>query len=575
MPQRSLNNFATSFLDAVSPSTTQFRIVRAAPGPLDLPLPAGDFFLLTAFRLVNGREVEHEVMRVNEVELTSTGAYTVTVQRAQEHIGSPTTSSAYAYGVGDLLEARATAGTLDGMLQARDNLRTLADPDEALENLGAGVTGAAVLKAGNAAEARQILGVGTGGGEGGGTVDVDSNGALIAGGTVVAPAYLGPRSSSQITAIHAAIAAGTASYPVGSALVADGGQVWTLQGSGTAARFSPPAAIGVSVLPTRSGNSTTLQSEAGSVMPVSGVASVAVASGLTGFFAQVVRYDAAALNITPASGVQLFYGGVRVTSLQVTNKGAWVLIKPGSAADEYFLDANGAGGAITAIAYTQPDAEPPVLVGTVTPSNVQATSATISWPAATDNVGVTGYRYRRNSSASWITIGNVLTGPLNALTASTPYAPEVQARDAAGNWSASIVGEFTTAAPPVSTKPRFLYAAANPTGDATIFDAAWASATELTGSANGGKSGTFQTVADSTVFTWLLVLASAAPSGIRVFDGTGYGGFSGALASGLQAGGDPADPITAHVPYTAADGSFYKAFRSNGRASNSPILTVS
>lgn len=222
-----------------------------------------------------------------------------------------------------------------------------------------------------------------------------------------------------------------------------------------------------------------------------------------------------------------------------------------------------------------PDTDPPTLTGTVTPSNVQPTTATISWPAATDNVGVTGYRYRRNSSASWIVVGNVLTGSLAGLTATTPYAPEVQARDAAGNWSPSIVGEFTTAAPPVSTKPRFLYAAANPTGDAAIFNAAWSSATELTASADGGKAGTFQTAANSTVYTWIFVLASAAPSGIRVFDGTGYGGFSGALSSALQAGGDPADPITVHVPYTAPDGSAYKAFRSNGRASNSPTLTVS
>ncbi|GHC72548.1 hypothetical protein GCM10007320_08500 [Pseudorhodoferax aquiterrae] len=335
MPQRSLNNFATSFLDAVSPSTTQFRIVRAAPGPLDLPLPDGDFFLLTAFRLVNGREVEHEVMRVNEVELTSTGAYTVTVQRAQERIGSPTTSTAYAYGVGDLLEARATAGTLDGMLQARDNLRTLADPDEALENLGAGVTGAAVLKAGNPAEARQILGVGSGGGSG--TVDVDENGALVADGTVVAPAYLGVRTASQITAIHDAIAAGTATYPGGSELINDAGEVLTLRGVGTAARFTPTSSSEIQVQPIRSGNSTLIQADAGAVIPVSGAAALTVPTGLTGFSAQIVRHDVGTLTVQPAAGVTLFHAGASVGSLSVSQKGQWILIMPGSATNEYFL----------------------------------------------------------------------------------------------------------------------------------------------------------------------------------------------------------------------------------------------
>lgn len=334
MPQRSLNNFATSFLDAVSPSTTQFRIVRAAPGPLDLPLPAGDFFLLTAFRLVNGREVEHEVMRVNAVELTSTGAYTVTVQRAQEHIGSPTTSTAYAYGVGDLLEARATAGTLDGMLQARDNLRTLADPDEALENLGAGVTGAAVLKAGNPAEARQILGVGAGGG---GTVDVDENGALIADGTVVAPAYLGVRTATQITALHDAIAGGTESYPGGSELITEAGEVLTLRGVGTAARFTPTSSSEIQVQPIRSGNSTFIQDDAGAVIPVSGAAALTIPMGLTGFSAQVVRHDVGTLTVQPAAGVTLFHAGASVGSLSVSQKGQWILIMPGSAANEYFL----------------------------------------------------------------------------------------------------------------------------------------------------------------------------------------------------------------------------------------------
>lgn len=345
MPQRFLNNLQSSFLDAVSPSTTQFRIVRASSGPLDLPLADGDFFLLTAFRLVNGREVEHEVMRVNAVALTSTGAYTLTVQRAQEHIGSPNTSTAYAYGVGDLVEARLSAESANGMLQARDNLRTLADKDEALENLGAGATGAAVLKAGNPAEARQILGVGTGGG-GSGTVDVADNGALVAGGNTVAPAYLGARTAEQITAIHAAIAAGTASYPGGSTLINSDGDVLALRGIGASARFSITAPSEVDVAPIRTGNFPTTQADSGTTVPLSGAASTTINTGLVGFMCAFQREDTALFTLTAGAGVTFrrIVDGVStvVSSITATLQGQYVLVRPAASTPNlYYVSVGG------------------------------------------------------------------------------------------------------------------------------------------------------------------------------------------------------------------------------------------
>src|SRR6185436_8410417 len=54
------------------------------------------------------------------------------------------------------------------------------------------------------------------------------------------------------------------------------------------------------------------------------------------------------------------------------------------------------------------------------------------------------------------TVGNVLTGTQTGLVASTQYTIEVQARDAAGNWSASAnTAAFTTAIgiPPTPTGP--------------------------------------------------------------------------------------------------------------------------
>lgn len=336
--QKFLNNFISTFLDPV-PGTSaqrQVRVARDAGGAFDAPMPAGDFVKLTAFRVVNGREVDHEVMTVVAAQAVD-GVYLLTIERAQEKVGSATSAIAHEFGVGDFLEARLTAGAAQSLLQAEDNLRTLGDADEALENLGAGTTGTAVLKAGTAAEARLILGVGTGGG-GSGTVDVAEDGSLVAGGQTVAPAYLGVRTASQITAIHDAIVAGTATYPGGSELITEAGEVLTLRGVGTAARFTPTSSSEIKVQPIRSGASTLVQGDAGSVIPVSGAATITVPLGLTGFSAQLLRHDAGALTVQPAAGVKLFHGAAgEVSSLSVTLKSQWILLMPGAAPNEFYL----------------------------------------------------------------------------------------------------------------------------------------------------------------------------------------------------------------------------------------------
>ena len=77
-------------------------------------------------------------------------------------------------------------------------------------------------------------------------------------------------------------------------------------------------------------------------------------------------------------------------------------------------------------------------------SSITGGTASASWGAATDNVGVTGYRYSLNGGASWT---DPATSPvsLTGLTASTNYTMLVQARDAAGNWSVSSSASFLTA----------------------------------------------------------------------------------------------------------------------------------
>ncbi|WP_165944343.1 S8 family serine peptidase [Micromonospora sp. KC213] len=100
-----------------------------------------------------------------------------------------------------------------------------------------------------------------------------------------------------------------------------------------------------------------------------------------------------------------------------------------------------------------PDTSAPTVPGAPVASSVTATSASLTWPASTDNVGVTGYDVQRSvDGGSYTTVGTPTTNSFTAtgLTASRAYQFKVRARDAAGNVSAySSAVSFTT--PPAST----------------------------------------------------------------------------------------------------------------------------
>lgn len=105
------------------------------------------------------------------------------------------------------------------------------------------------------------------------------------------------------------------------------------------------------------------------------------------------------------------------------------------------------------------DTQAPSAAGTPTASAVAATSVTLTWTAATDNVGVTGYDIVRVSGGSETTVAASATNTttVTGLTADTEYTFAVYARDAAGNRSArSATVSVTTdkgAAPPAWAAP--------------------------------------------------------------------------------------------------------------------------
>ncbi len=92
------------------------------------------------------------------------------------------------------------------------------------------------------------------------------------------------------------------------------------------------------------------------------------------------------------------------------------------------------------------DTTAPTVPGTPAASVTTDRSVTLSWAAATDNIGVTGYQVFRNGTLVGTSATNSYTD--SGLTASTAYTYQVLAVDAAGNQSAkSGTLSVTTQAP--------------------------------------------------------------------------------------------------------------------------------
>jgi YD repeat-containing protein len=172
---------------------------------------------------------------------------------------------------------------------------------------------------------------------------------------------------------------------------------------------------------------------------------------------------------------------------------------------DYSYDAN--GNRITAVVTpgtpVPPDTTAPSAPGAPAFSSIAGTSATASWTAATDNVGVTSYEYQLNAGG-WQSIGNVLTRNLTNLVSGASYTFNVRARDAAGNFGPASSGNFSTPDTVAPTVPSNVTASS---AVSTTVNVSWAASTDnvaVTGYKvfrNGGQIGTSATTsyADNTV----------------------------------------------------------------------------
>jgi chitodextrinase len=155
-------------------------------------------------------------------------------------------------------------------------------------------------------------------------------------------------------------------------------------------------------------------------------------------------------------------------------------------------DAAGNYSAYTADAtFTTPDTEAPTIPTNLTVSSITMTTATASWNASTDNIGVTGYEVYLDGAL--VATVNGTTYNFTGLNAFTNYTVKVKAKDGAGNSSAFTADEtFTTLDTQAPTIPTNL---AISSITATSATASWSASTD-----NAGVTG-YEVYLDGTLVT--------------------------------------------------------------------------
>jgi glucose/arabinose dehydrogenase/chitodextrinase len=191
------------------------------------------------------------------------------------------------------------------------------------------------------------------------------------------------------------------------------------------------------------------------------------------------------------------------------------------------------------------DTTAPTAPASLTATAASSAQVNLSWTAATDNVGVTGYQVERcqgtsctNFAQVTTTASNVLTYSDTGLTASTLYRYRVRAVDAAGNLGAySPIAQATTQGVPDTTAPSV------PTG----------------------VSGTATSVSQINL-TWTASTDNVAVTGYKIYrNGTQVG------TSATTAYSDTGLTVNTSYNYTV---SAYDA-ASNNSAQSSPAVAVS
>ena len=252
----------------------------------------------------------------------------------------------------------------------------------------------------------------------------------------------------------------------------------------------------------------------------------------TGLATSAVGQTSATLSWTASTdnvavtGYRVYRGGSQVatptgTSFSFTGLNCATTYTLGVAA----VDAAGnvSGTATTSVTTTAcPDTTPPSTPTGLATSAVGQTSATLSWTASTDNVGVTGYRVYRGGSQVATSAGTSYV--YSGLSCGQSYIFGVAAVDAASNVSSTASTTVTTSACPDTTPPSTPAGLSAGSVGQTSVPLSWNASTDNIGVTgyrlfqNGSQVGT--TLSPSYIFGGLSC-GTAYSLGVAAVDGAG------------------------------------------------------
>jgi len=191
----------------------------------------------------------------------------------------------------------------------------------------------------------------------------------------------------------------------------------------------------------------------------------------------------AATDNTGVTGYNVYQNGVlktttTTTSLAVTGLNAATTYNFYVTAKDAAGNLSTASNTVNVITLAPADTTAPT-AATLSASGTTTSSTNLSWNAATDNTGVTGYNVYQNGVLKTTTTTTSLA--VTGLNAATTYGFYVTAKDAAGNVSsASNTANVTTLAPADTTAPTAATLSASGT-TASSTNLSWTAATDNTG----------------------------------------------------------------------------------------------
>ena len=199
------------------------------------------------------------------------------------------------------------------------------------------------------------------------------------------------------------------------------------------------------------------------------------------------------------------------------------------------------------------DTTPPSAPGALTATAAGSTAINLTWSAATDNVGVTGYRVERCQGASCTTFAQIATPTGTSyndsgLAAGSTYRYRVRATDAAGNLGAySPIASATTSSAPDTTPPTAPASLTATAAGSTAISLTWSAATDNVGvtgyrveRCQGASCTTFAQIATPTGTSYSdsgLVAGTTYRYRVRATDAAGNLGPYSAIASATTSSG--------------------------------------